>query len=156
MMRIVIIALAIGALAAGAIWYLTTERAVAPQVAAGPSYTQRDQGEGGVEVEVTFVSPEYLAAGGAAARAYEPEKFTVFLVAMNTHSVDLSGYDLVKASELRVGGKIYQALRWVSTSASSHHRSGALIFPTVDRRQSLELTIKTIAGIPVRTFRWVP
>lgn len=153
-MRTLIIALAIGALAAGAIFSLTTERAVAPEVAAGPSYVQRDRGEGGVEIEVIFVTPAYLASGGADARRYEPDTHTVFLVAMNTHTVDLAGYDMVTVSALRAGGRVHAPLRWVSTSDNSHHRSGALIFPKVAGGQDLELVIRTVAGVPERTFRW--
>lgn len=43
--------------------------------------------------------------------------------------------DMVKVSELKVG---------------------ALIFPNVDPGQPVELTIKTIAGVPARIFRWAP
>ncbi len=156
-MRMIMIALAIGMAVFGAAYLLVNGRSGdAAGVAAGPSYVQRDRGEGGVEIEVTYVIPEYLKSGGRDAQRYEPKKYTVFLVAMNTHSVDLGGYDLTKVSEVRVGGKILAPLRWVSTADNSHHRSGALLFPKVNPALPVELVIKTIAGVPSRTFRWSP
>jgi len=125
--------------------------AVLAQAASSSSLTQRDGGEGAVEVEVTLVVP-----GTPDAAKFGADSQTVFLVSMNTHSVDLAGYDLVKLSELLVAGQRFAPLRWVSTSDTNHHRSGALIFPKADRGAGLELRIKTIAGVPVRTFRWAP
>jgi len=155
MMRVVIGAVLIGAAVFAGIYLVALRSSDAPEATrpataaqAPPGNVQRDQGEGGVEIEVTF--------GGPGAAAYEPERYSVFLVAMNTHSVDLSGYNLVALSELRTGGKSFKALRWISTADDSHHRSGVLIFPKVDAGQPVELAIKTIAGVAVRTFRWVP
>ena len=155
MMRVVIVAVLIGAAVFAGIYFVAlrssdapeaTRPATAAQVA--PANVQRDQGEGGVEIEVTF--------GGPGAAAYEPDRYSVFLVAMNTHSVDLSGDDLVALSELRAGGKSFTALRWISTADDSHHRSGVLIFPKAVAGQPLEMIIKSVAGVPVRTFRWAP
>jgi len=115
------------------------------------SPTQRDAGAGAVEIEVTLLPP-----GSPQAARYAAGGQTVFLVAMNTHSVDLSGYDLVQLSELRAGGRRLAPLRWVATSESGHHRSGALIFPEVDRAAGLEVRMMTVAGVPVRLFRWGP
>lgn len=121
------------------------------QAASGSSLTQRDRREGAVEIEVTLVLP-----GSRDAAKYGADTQTVFLVSMNTHSVDLAGYDLVKISELVAAGQTLKPIRWASTSDDSHHRSGALIFPKVDRGTALELRLKTIAGVPVRIFRWTP
>jgi hypothetical protein len=155
MMRVVIVAVLIGAAVFAGIYLVAFRSSGAPDAApparaaqASPGSVQRDQGEGGVELEVTF--------GGPGAAAYQPERYSIFLVSMNTHSVDLSGYDMVALSELRAGGKSYKALRWVSTADESHHRSGVLTFPKVDAGQPVELVIKTIAGVAVRTVRWAP
>jgi hypothetical protein len=80
----------------------------------------------------------------------------VFVVAMNTHSVDLSSYDLATLSELRAGEQRLSPVRWVATSNNTHHRSGGLVFPEVDRAAVLELRLSAIAGVPVRLFRWNP
>jgi hypothetical protein len=114
----------------------------------GAGLEQRDRGEGGVEIAVTL--------GGPGAAAYQPERYTVLLVAMTTHSGDLSVYDLRALSELRAGGRTFRPVRWISTSDDPHHRSGVLLFPRVDARQAVELRLANIAGVPVRTFRWTP
>lgn len=151
---IIIISTAAIALAAAAFAVLRGAPAAPPAGAAPalpPAATQRDQGEGGVAVEVTLVRP-----GTADGARYGAATHTVFLVAMNTHSVDLGAYDMVRVSELRAGGRRLTALRWISTSDNNHHRAGALVFPQADPSAGLELRIKTIGGIPVRTFRWAP
>lgn len=160
-MRAWILAVVIGAAVFAAVFFVLPGRRVANSISPAPaqaasssSLTQRDQGQGAVEIEVTLVLP-----GSPDAAKYSADTQTVFLVTMNTHSVDLSGYDLVKVSELVAIGKTFQPTRWVGTSDGSHHRSGALIFAQpkkVDRNAGLELRIKTIAGVPVRTFRWTP
>ena len=156
-MRKVILALAIGAAVFGAVFIavfilLPGRRASQPAPAASKSsLTQRDAGEGAVEIEVTLVVPNSPDAA-----KYGAETQTVFLVSMNTHSVDLSGYDLTQISELLAAGQRLAPIRWVSTSDDSHHRAGALLFPKVNQRVPLELRIKTIAGVAVRTFRWAP
>ncbi len=156
-MRTLIAALAAGLVVFGLVFLVTAGRqSQEPQAQAAPSYVQRDQGKGGVEIEVTYVTPDYLRAGGSSAQRYSPDKYTVFLVSMNTHSVDLAGYDMAKISELRVAGRTYAPLRWESTSDDNHHRSGALIFTKVDLSLPAELVIKAVAGVPVRTFRWMP
>ncbi len=156
-MRTIAGALLIGALIFGAVYVLTADRrGETRQAQAAPSYVQRDRGEGGVEIEIIYVTPDYLRTGAASAQRYAPDTYTVFLVSMNTHSVDLAGYDMAKISDLRVAGKTYVPVRWESTSDNNHHRSGALIFPKVDVSQSAELVIRTIAGVPQRLYRWQP
>jgi len=154
-MRAVIVAVLIGAVVFGGVYLFVSRPSPAPEQGAAPAAAsaasgsvRRDQGEGGVEIEVTY--------GGPQAARYEPDRYTVFIVAMTTHSGDLTRYDMVKVSELRAGGRTFQPLRWVSTSDDSHHRSGVLIFPKVASGQPIELVIKTIAGAAARTFRWTP
>ena len=159
MIRAWILAVVIGVAVFGVIFFVLPGRRVAApgpagrgaQAASTSPLTQRDQGEGAVEVEVTLVLP-----GSADATEYGAETQTVFLVSMNTHSVDLTGYDLVKVSELVAAGQTLRPIRWAGISDDSHHRSGALFFPKLDRGVALELRIRTIAGVPVRTFRWMP
>jgi len=154
-MRIVVAAIAVGAVVFGGVYVLTAERSPAPDPGAAPpaasaasGMVRRDQGEGGVDIEVTW--------GGPQAAPFEPDRYTVFLVALNTHSVDLSVYDMVRISELRIGGMTLRPLRWVDISDNSHHRRGVLIFPKIPSGQPVELVIGTIAGVPARTFRWIP
>ena len=158
-MRMWIVAGLIGvAVFAAALFMLPGERVSLPTPGAEPvqagssgPLSQRDKGEGAVEIEVTLVAP-----GSPEAVKYGAATETVFIVSMTTHTVDLTGYDLTKVSELVAAGRIFKPMRWTSTSDDSHHRAGVLSFPKVDRSAVLELRIKTIAGVPVRVFRWAP
>ncbi len=98
--------------------------------------------EGSVTVEVI---PSLLALG-------EP---VAFLVAMNTHSVDLSD-DLTKTSVLRDdAGKEYPPTGWEGSAAGGHHRSGTLTFAALSGQpKSVELIVKGLAGVPERIFKW--
>lgn len=158
-MRTAILAVVIGAAVFAAVFFVLPGRRGAElppaagdvQAASGSPLTQRDRGEGAVEIEVTLVLP-----GSRDAAKYNAQTQTVFLVSMNTHSVDLTGYDLTEVSELLVAGATFPPVRWVSTSNDSHHRAGALVFPKVKQGAPLELRIKAVAGVPVRIFRWTP
>jgi hypothetical protein len=87
----------------------------------------------------------------------------VFTVAMNTHSVDLDGYDLRTLAVLRTDrGTEAQATSW-DAPKGGHHREGTLTFPAAaadgkpvlgSDTHALTLTIRGIAGVPERTFRW--
>ncbi len=87
----------------------------------------------------------------------------VFNVAMDTHAVDLDGYDLRQLAGLRTDqGQEIQPTRW-DAPTGGHHRSGTLSFPTAladgtpligANTRSLELVIRNVAGVSERTFRW--
>ena len=87
----------------------------------------------------------------------------VFDVAMDTHSVDLDGYDLKKLALLRDDrGKEVRPSAW-DAPKGGHHREGPLTFPkkssdgsTVigpDTRR-IQLVIRDVAGVPERRFEW--
>jgi len=155
--RVVLGALAVGLAVFGLVLLVGRAGSDSGADAAGPNLLRRDRGEGGVEIEVLYATPEYArTSNDKALQKYEPDRYAVFVVAMNTHTVDLSGYDMVKISELVAGGKRYAPLRWQSTSENAHHRSGVLIFPKIQPPFPVELLIKTVAGIPVRRFQWTP
>ena len=102
----------------------------------------RTQAGGGVTVTATYANP----------RAGEDPKFEV---ALNTHSVNLDGYDLKTLSVLRDdAGKEYKPLR-VDNEGGGHHRRATLVFPKPDpKAKHLELVIKEIAGVKARSFGW--
>ena len=87
----------------------------------------------------------------------------VFNVAMDTHAVDLDGYDLRQLAVLRTDRRQeIQPTRW-DAPTGGHHRSGTLSFPTTladgtpligSNTRSFELVIRNVAGVPERTFRW--
>lgn len=101
---------------------------------------------GGVRIDVTWLDPSALVKGEAIS----------FEVRMNTHTVDLDEYDLVKLAFLRNDkGKVLKPKAWESPQGGGHHRSGVLVFPKVDPGStSLELVIRDVAGIKERAFRW--
>jgi hypothetical protein len=82
---------------------------------------------------------------------------------MNTHAVDLDGYDLRQLAVLRTDkGQEVQPTGW-DAPKGGHHRQGTLTFPvkTADgspligsSTRSLELVIRDVAGVPERTFLW--
>lgn len=86
-----------------------------------------------------------------------------FDVTMDTHSVDLDGYDLKKLAVLRNDrGQEVRATGW-GAPKGGHHREGTLRFPEKtaggealigpDTRK-IELVIRDVAGMPERSFEW--
>lgn len=111
--------------------------------------TQKSEG-GQVTVAVTWQGP---AAG------------PVFRIALDTHAVELDGYDLRQLAVLRIDkGREVRPSGW-DAPKGGHHREGTLTFPatTVDgspvigpNTRSVELVIRAVAGVPERIFRWTP
>ncbi|HZD41123.1 MAG TPA: hypothetical protein VE131_10405 [Terriglobales bacterium] len=102
----------------------------------------RSQSGGGVMITATYLNP----------RSNDEAKFDV---ALNTHSVDLDGYDLKALSVLRDdAGKEVKPLR-VESEGGGHHRRVTLVFPKPSvKAKKLELVIKDIAGVKARSFSW--
>jgi hypothetical protein len=108
-----------------------------------PAETRSSEG-GGVTIQAT---PDGTAGGNL-----------VISLSLNTHSVDLS-YDYRALATLRDDqGHVYPAASWDGASGG-HHVKGRLIFSnnplqSVAGVKWIELEIKDVAGMPVRTFRW--
>jgi len=113
------------------------------------AFTQRNSG-GSVTVDATWQNP---TAGGP----------LLFTLTMDTHSVDLDGYDLSKLAVLRNDqGQEVMAQSW-DAPPGGHHRSGTLSFPLSDNAakrvlspttKSLELVIRDVAGVKERVLTW--
>ena len=79
-------------------------------------------------------------------------------VVMDTHSVDLDGFDLATLARVRIDGG-----PWVAPSAwdapkGGHHREGTLAFAAMDRAsldtaKLIELEMRDIA-VPSRMLQW--
>lgn len=92
-----------------------------------------------------------------------PEAGTEFSVSMDTHSVDLDGYDLSKMVVLHTNdGREAPAIRW-DAPKGGHHRKGTLAFSEVAldgepfvaaNTESIELVLYEVAGVPTRSFVW--
>ena len=107
------------------------------------SLTTRSDNQGAVTVEVT---PLDISSDIDSWR---------FEGSLSTHSVELNG-DLVQKSVLLDDqGNFHQPISWEGAGPGGHHREGVLIFNAVKPApQSVELKIKDIAGIAVRSFKW--
>ena len=84
----------------------------------------------------------------------------VFDIVMDTHAVDLDGYDLAQLAILRVDGREIQPEGW-DAPKGGHHRQGTLTFPATTAvitsgTRTVELVIRDVAGVPERVFRWTP
>jgi hypothetical protein len=92
-----------------------------------------------------------------------PSAGPVFEIVMDTHAVDLDGYDLKQLAVLHAdGGRQVQPTGW-KAPYGGHHRTGTLTFPATapDGRpliapntRTVELIIHGIAGVPERIFLW--
>ena len=134
------------------------DRGTTPPAGASAGLTQKDGGEGGVTVTATWATQEHLKADGKLAKAagrYDPASYVIFHLALDTHSGDLGRYNLAQLASLQASGAGPQASEaWVSLSNDSHHREGLLIFPKLAGAREVELSLKDLAGIPLRQFRW--
>lgn len=109
----------------------------------------------GITVAVTFMNPllQFEETGGK----------LFFKVALDTHTVDLSSFDLTKLAELRTseGVIVNKGFIWEPISESGHHRMGLLKIdgtlnsvPIITKETKyIELELKEI-GIPARLFKW--
>jgi hypothetical protein len=127
-------------------------------------------------VQPTHIAPEAVVSSGATqtseggqvtikATWQGPGAGLIFDVVMDTHAVDLDGYDLAQLAALRIDGarEIHPA-SW-DAPKGGHHRQGKLTFPstvgdgspliTADTR-TIELVIRDVAGVPERVLRWTP
>jgi hypothetical protein len=128
--------------------------------------TREDGGQKGVSVEVIYMTPEYLKVTNSPAgiEKYELDKNLAFKVTLDTHSGDITKYNMAKITHLRDGGGMeHQALRWEDVEKSSHHRSGIVLFSNLDVDgkpivgdgvKSIEVVVKDIAGVKERVFKW--
>jgi len=116
--------------------------------------TRTSQAEG-ITVAVTFMNP-----------LLKPEESAgklVFKIALDTHTVDLSQFDLTQLAVLRTseGVTVSEGFIWEPESESGHHRKGVLKVadavggtPIITKEtQWLELELKGI-GMLSRVFRW--
>ncbi|KKT72632.1 MAG: hypothetical protein UW69_C0086G0008 [Microgenomates group bacterium GW2011_GWA2_44_7] len=81
----------------------------------------------------------------------------VFEILLNTHSVDLSTFDIKTSAELvdLNTGTAVKPTQWLEESGSTHHRDGQLIFPRFKGKvRNLKLVIRNLGGMATRQFKW--
>lgn len=113
----------------------------APTGAPQPARTTvRDQGAAGVTVTATWVGIQ--------------ENQLVFRLAFDTHSVDLSRFDVAANVALRDdSGRELSPAGWEDERRDSHHRAGTLRFPAPDGpSRRISLVVRNLAGISERVL----
>ncbi|WP_404328128.1 hypothetical protein [Mesobacillus maritimus] len=81
----------------------------------------------------------------------------IFEIAMNTHSVDLSQYDLARLAEISFGEKGQNPnFKWEILNNDSHHIMGTLTWQEEleEIPENLTLILKDIDQITSRIFSW--
>lgn len=73
-------------------------------------------------------------------------------IAANTHSVDLSQFDLKKITTLEHNGKIIKPIS--APVLNGHHSSGMVVFDVEEEINSFTIKIKGIPKIEERIFKW--
>lgn len=126
------------------------------------SLTRVDGGQNGVTIEATWVTPSHLEQmPKESLQSYLAQGAVLVHLTLDTHSVDLSKYDLARLATLagQTGG--VGATGWVGIEEDSHHRDGVLVFPGwsnecwAEAQGKAELTLRDIAGMAERVFRWI-
>ena len=94
-----------------------------------------------------------------------PSAEPVFTIAMDTHSVNLDGYDLLQLAVLRTDLGVKVPPREWDAPKGGHHRKGTLTFPATTTygqpvltatTREVVLVIRDVAGVAERSFRWQP
>jgi hypothetical protein len=144
MSRRVVAALLIAVTAASCAAPVTSSTRPGPSAVAGalPSEEQRHEA-GAVTVAVSWIS------GTSSAR-----------VAMDTHSVDLDGFDLKELARVRLDGGAWVIPTAWDAPRGGHHRSGTLTFGSVEPHvlagaRVIELEVRDV-GAPSHLLRWGP
>lgn len=109
--------------------------------------------QGNVSAGVTFLNP-----------IEEDDDYFNFGVGLNTHSVDLDGYDLSQKTILYVGDeiKITEGLQWTMVEGGGHHVSGMIKIPREQAgnkvnyidKEYIRLEIRDLDGGESRVFEW--
>ncbi len=123
------------------------------------SFVRSDNGEGGVQVQAIWITPDYLKdSGGDLASKYDFNKNYVFEISMTTHMGDLTKYPIIDKAELKVDDKVIKPARWDIISNTTHHPKGFLVFSVnnkiLKQGSNLQLTLRELQGIPERNYDW--
>ena len=97
---------------------------------------------GGVTAKVIYLNPK---------NTDEPR----FKIVLDTHSVNLDGYDLKTVAYLRDDTGKTSSPTAVENKGSGHHREATVSFLKLSQdAKSVALVIKDVAGVKERVFRW--
>ena len=111
-------------------------------LAAAAAHATRTDSAGGVTVKITLLDAK--ASGEMR-----------FQVSLDTHSVNLDGYDLKALTLLRDDGGNDYSPTTVESKGSGHHREAILRFAKIKSgTKRVELVVRNVAGVKERLFRW--
>jgi len=116
-----------------------------------------DGGQGGVTIQVTWVTPDLLASLEMHSTGYlDLSRYLAFYVRLDADSADLSKYDLGRISVLHdLSGGEYEPEAWLPLNVAGDHREGLLIFRKVEfGGEGVELVIRGVGGVAQRSYRW--
>ena len=79
-------------------------------------------------------------------------------VVLDTHSVDLDGFDLAQLARVRLNGGVWVAPTKWDAPSGGHHRAGLLTFGSLDPQlfasaRLIELEVRDLA-VPSRLLQW--
>ncbi len=127
-----------------------SSQSVGGKITGTAGLNQTNQG-GSVTIEATWENP---SAGDTA-----PVRFAIV---MDTHSVDLDGYDLGQLALLRNDQGTEVTPETWEAAPGGHHRPGRLTFPQTSGGQPIvgpqttriELIVRDVAGVKERSLQW--
>ena len=73
-------------------------------------------------------------------------------IGVNTHSVDLNGFDLKELVKLDVNGEVIKPIS--APELNGHHNSGTLVFEVEDKPKNFVIKIKGLPDTNERIFEW--
>lgn len=118
-----------------------------PAATSSATGTDSALGERRSETAAVTIAASWLADAAPAVR-----------VVMDTHSVDLDGFDLKTLARVRLDGGPWAVPSSWDAAKGGHHREGTLTFGSLDRRAVdaaalIELEVRDVAA-PSRILRW--
>ncbi|GEA18696.1 hypothetical protein [Moorella sp. E306M] len=122
-------------------------------------FYERQDFQGGIEVEVIWLTPEYLQALGQKLTPEEEKDLAtnfVFNIALTAHSGNLMEFNFSGNTSLKVNGRDAGQGTWEFVYQDFHHPEGMIRFkvPANEPVRELTLSINNLGGVPVREFKW--
>lgn len=136
-----------------------------PAPGQAPAQTVRTDSSSGITVKAVYLTTAALKENprDPLYGKVDPDRTIVFAVTLDTHSGDLSAWDILKNTVLRNDrGQQVAPQRWVAIADGTHHRAGGLVFPRTDQAgraidaeaKTLELVVRGLGAGPERVLRW--
>ncbi|WP_258358465.1 hypothetical protein [Moorella sulfitireducens (nom. illeg.)] len=134
-------------------------RSQLPRRPSDTRFYERQDSQGGIGVEVIWLTPEYLQARGQKLTPEEEKDLAtnfVFNIALTAHAGNLMEFNFSGNTSLKVNGRDAGQGTWEFVNQDSHHPEGMIRFkvPANEPVRELTLSINNLGGVPVREFKW--